>query len=365
MADERINLFLLGIGNVGQTVIQQIYARKLPIRICGIARSTTMVTAMNDILIDGSSTSLETALETHGEPLDLSKFIKSAKISRSVLVDCTANPEVANQYVDAIKKKIPVVTSNKLANSQWSYKNYTKLREESRKRNIPYLYETTVGAGLPVIHTLHGLLNSGDQIRSIQAVLSGSLSYIFNTLAESGGKFSDIVRKAQEAGYTEPNPWEDLSGNDVQRKLIILAREIRFTLETVFRQKEGPKWELKNINVKPPVSKSLDCPQDKFWNRLPEQDAAIEEFRAKDPAKKPAFIASLVNKGGDWSATAQLETVGVNSPFYSLSGSDNMISFTTDRYPAATPLVVRGPGAGAQVTAGGVLANIFDAYGLN
>ena len=137
MADERINLFLLGIGNVGQAVIQQIYTQKLPIRICGIARSTTMVTKMSNVLIDGSRTSLETALGTYGEPLDLAKFIKSAKTSRSVLVDCTANPEVADQYMDAIKKKIPVVTSNKLANSEWAYKNYTKLREESRKRNIP------------------------------------------------------------------------------------------------------------------------------------------------------------------------------------------------------------------------------------
>ena len=202
MADERINLFLLGIGNVGQTVIQQIYARKLPIRICGIARSTTMVTAMNDILIDGSSTSLETALETHGEPLDLSKFIKSAKISRSVLVDCTANPEVANQYVDAIKKKIPVVTSNKLANSQWSYKNYTKLREESRKRNIPYCTKPPSGpdsrSSTPSMACSTVAIRYGPSRPSCP----GSLSYIFNTLAESGGKFSDIVRKAQEAGYT-------------------------------------------------------------------------------------------------------------------------------------------------------------------
>ena len=225
------------------------------------------------------------------------------------------------------------------------YRQYRKLHELVRKHHAKFLYETNVGAGLPVINTLQNLLTSGDRIRSIEAVLSGTLSYIFNTFRE-GIPFSEVVKQAKELGYTEPDPRIDLSGTDVARKLLILARETGLPLESG------------DIQIKPLLPARLMKAKTvgAFLSALPDIDAEMESLRAR-AAKKGCvlrFIARLENGR----ASIQLTEVDTKHPFYNLSGSDNIISFRTDRYNQR-PLVVKGPGAGAEVTAAGVFAEII------
>jgi aspartokinase/homoserine dehydrogenase 1 len=286
-------------------------------------------------------------LDRSGEPMDIRLFVdrmKSMNLPQTVFVDCTSNESVASVYGDLIASNISVVTPNKLANAG-PYRQYRKLHELVRKHHAKFLYETNVGAGLPVINTLQNLLTSGDRIRSIEAVLSGTLSYIFNTFRE-GIPFSEVVKQAKELGYTEPDPRIDLSGTDVARKLLILARETGLPLESG------------DIQIKPLLPARLMKAKTvgAFLSALPDIDAEMESLRAR-AAKKGCvlrFIARLENGR----ASIQLTEVDTKHPFYNLSGSDNIISFRTDRYNQR-PLVVKGPGAGAEVTAAGVFAEII------
>ena len=343
LKDDNINLFLIGAGLIGSTLLKQIRKSNLPIRLCGLANSNCMFFNSKSISLKDWKQEL-----AQGKPNELKDFVArmlELNLPNSVFVDCTASEEVVLVYENILKAGIAIVTPNKKANSG-SFKRYQKLRELARKNNTPFLYETNVGAGLPIIHTIQNLILSGDEILKIEAVLSGTLSYIFNTFSSSSHAFSQIVRDAKAKGYTEPDPRDDLNGMDVARKILILARETGLTLE------------LKQINVKPILPKkcfSVGSVED-FFVELKKQDDEFNKTKmiALKSNKVLRYIATLSNG----KAKIELQEVGQNHPFYHLSGSDNVMSITTKRYND-TPLVIKGPGAGAEVTAGGVFANIL------
>jgi aspartokinase/homoserine dehydrogenase 1 len=242
-----------------------------------------------------------------------------------------------------LKKSISIVTPNKIANTL-SQEKYVRLRELAKKSNARFMYETNVGAGLPVIGVLQSLMNSGDKILKIEAVLSGTLSFIFNTY-KGDLKFSDVVMDAKEKGYTEPDPRDDLSGLDVARKALILSRD------------SGAQMELTDIVVENLVPENLrEVDVKTFLERLPEVDASYESIKNEAESKGNVLRYMAVIENGI--AKIELKQVDNKHPFYNLSGSDNMIVFTTERYKN-NPLVIKGPGAGAEVTAAGVFAEII------
>jgi bifunctional aspartokinase / homoserine dehydrogenase 1 len=346
-----LSVYLVGAGLIGKTLIKQIEkhkqflkeSRMLEISIAGIANSKKMYFNADGINLKRYAE----FLEKEGEKMSMNGFVsrmQELNLPQSIFVDCTSSEDIASHYAAILNDSISIVTPNKIGNAG-TYSQYKKVRENARKRNVCFLYETNVGAGLPVISTLNDLLTSGDEIISIEAVLSGTLSFIFNNFKE-GKKFSSIVTQAKELGYTEPDPRDDLSGTDVARKLLILARET------------GLPLELKDIKVEqilPPnclKAKSVS----EFMKELEKSDTIFEARRKKADLKNMQlrFIAKLENG----KATVSLLEVDTNHPFYHLSGSDNIISFKTDRYKDR-PLVVKGPGAGAEVTAAGVFAQII------
>ena len=265
-------------------------------------------------------------------------------LPNAVFVDSTANKDIIQYYYPLLQASVSIVTPNKVANSG-PYAQYLSLQQTARKGNAKFLYETNVGAGLPIINTLQGLITSGDKIHRIEAVLSGTLSYIFNTF-EVGKKFVDVVKEAKEKGYTEPDPREDLSGMDVARKILILAREAGFSIEP------------SDIEVVPLLNeacvKAPDVPS--FYTALEADNARFEQLiqAAQAEEKVLRFVATLE----DGKAKVSLKTVGKEHPFFGLTGSENIVSFTTERYKF-NPLVIKGPGAGAEVTAMGVFADIM------
>lgn len=281
----------------------------------------------------------------NGEQADPSLFVEKMKalnLPNTIFVDCTANKEVADLYHEILDSSISISTANKIANSS-SYQNYVNLKETAIKRSIRYGYETNVGAGLPVISTLSDLIISGDRMLKIEGVLSGSLSFIFNNF-KKGVKFSEIVGKAKELGYTEPDPRVDLTGVDVRRKLVILAREAGFPIEDT---------DVQITNFLPDAcltAKTVDA----FFENLKKSDDIFDKMLADTEGGQLRMIAKI--EGGK--ATIGLQAVDTSNPFCHLDGSDNMIVFTTERY-RERPLVVRGPGAGAEVTAAGVFAEII------
>lgn len=346
-----LNIFLVGTGLVGHTLVNMIdshfaYLSKeqnIEPVIIGIANSKKMYFNTDGVELKN----WKSLLDNSDQKMSMDEFVQKMKklnLPNSVFVDCTASETPAQYYNEILTGSISIVTPNKKANSG-SYENYKQLKRASQKYGVKFLYETNVGAGLPVINTLNDLLFSGDKVIKIEAILSGTISYIFNTFG-AGVKFSDIVKQAKEKGYTEPDPRDDLNGMDVARKLLILSREV------------GLPLEISDINIGQIVSaNAMKAPSvDAFFDELVKEDGVMSTRVAEATQKgcKLRYIAVLE----DGKASISLQEVDANHPFYSLSGSDNIISFTTDRYKER-PLVVKGPGAGAEVTAAGVFADII------
>lgn len=337
-------LFLVGHGLIGRELVRQLAvlqerADAPLIKLCGLANSRVMV-------LDDQGLPLSTALAPleQGRPTDLDELFAQMRLcANAVLVDCTAGSQVQQRYEEALSQGIAVVTPNKIANSS-AYARWRGLRELMRQGR-DFLYEANVGAGLPVIKTLVGLVEGGDRVQRIDAVLSGTLSYLFNTYA-LGESFTELLRTARENGFTEPDPRDDLSGTDVARKILILAREAGRTLE------------LSDVEVENLVPEALRAGSDveAFMSGLAAYDGVFEERlrAAQAEGKVLRYVASLEGN----KATVGLRAVGPDHPCYQLAGSENLVSFTTDLYHQR-PLVVKGPGAGAQVTAAQCLAEIL------
>ena len=344
-----LNLFICGVGTVGNKLIEQIKLqyeelkqnRRLKLNVVGIASSHNAIFNRDGLDLDNYRELLK-----NSEPSNTSKLRKEVigmNIFNSVFVDCTASNEVAALYQDFLEHNISVIAANKIAASS-DYGSYIKLKRTALARGVKFRFETNVGAGLPIIGTINDLRNSGDKILKIEAVLSGTLNFIFNELS-SKVPFSEAVRRAKEQGYSEPDPRIDLSGTDVVRKLIILTREA------------GYKIELED------VKKHLFVPDDffkgsldDFWKRLPQLDADFEEHRKhlEEQGRRWRFVAKM--EMGN--ASVSLQEVSKEHPFYALEGSNNIVMLTTERYKEY-PMLIQGYGAGASVTAAGVFANIM------
>jgi len=346
-----LNIFIIGTGLIGSTLLRQIseqaaYLRKerlLEIHVTGLSNSRKMLLDIDGISPD----KWRETLEANGVRTSLPAFverIQELNLPNSVFVDCTSDKDIVQYYPTLLKSHISIVTPNKVANSG-PYADYKLLRESALKYGVKFLYETNVGAGLPIISTIDGLITSGDKFIKIEAILSGTLSYIFNNFGPDLS-FADAVRDAKEKGFTEPDPRDDLSGLDVARKILILAREVGIPLEP--EEVEVAQLLPDNCLTAPTV--------DEFFHQLEVSDSYFSELlaNAEKQGGRLRYIASLENG----KATVQLKVVDKQHPFYNLAGSDNIISFTTERY-RDTPLVIKGPGAGAEVTATRVFADII------
>ena len=344
-----LNLFICGTGTVGGSLIEQIASQQenlkkehgLKLNIAGIANSKRAILDREGIDINNYRNALKEAEESNVEKLRDS--IIEMNIFNPVFVDCTANSDVAAIYGDLLQHNISVVAANKIAASS-DYDTYTRLKRIARQRNIKYLFETNVGAGLPIINTINDLINSGDKILKIEAVLSGTLNFIFNVLSQDI-PLSEAVRLAQEKGYSEPDPRIDLCGKDVIRKLVILAREAGYALEQA------------DVEANLFIPQELfDGTLENFWAKLPSLDKQFEEERRQLVAEKKhwRFIAKYENGKG----SVSLCKVNERHPFYHLEGSNNIILLTTERYKEY-PMLIQGYGAGASVTAAGVFADIM------
>lgn len=345
-----LNLFIVGVGHVGKRLIEQIRHQQsnlkdnkaLELNVVGVANSHHCIFDRNGIDIEHYADILGKS-EMVASPTTICDEIIKMNIFNPVFVDCTATKDIAAMYDRLLSHNVNVVAANKLAASS-KYDNYKKLKQIARKRDVKFLFETNVGAGLPIINTINSLINSGDKILKIEAVLSGTLNYIFNVLSEKV-PLSKAVMMAKEAGYSEPDPREDLSGKDVVRKLVILSREAGYRIET-----EDVK---KNLFV--PESLMQGTTED-FFKNIASIDDEFEKRRAATAQSGRAlrFVARLENG----KATVGLEEVASDSPFYSLESSNNVILITTERYKEY-PMEIKGYGAGAEVTAAGVFADII------
>lgn len=348
---KQVNLFVAGVGNVGSRLLSQLlqqheYLQKnlrLYIRVVGIANSKKML--FNEKGIDLKNWK---ELLQNGEEMNLAEFVKTIQtknLRNSVFVDATANENVASHYAEILEKSVSIVACNKIAASS-SFDYYEKLKNLARQSNVHFLFETNVGAGLPVIGTLNDLLLSGDKINKIEAVLSGTLNFVFNNY-NGTESFAKVVRQAQDEGYTEPDPRLDLSGVDVARKIMILARE------------SGEKIEMADITNEAflPVECMEGSVHD-FYACMERHEAHFKTIfeKANAAGKKLKFVASYENG----KAKVGLQQIDPNHDFYHLYGKDNVVLFYTNRY-TEQPLVVKGAGAGAEVTASGVFADIIRA----
>jgi len=345
-----IHLFLLGTGLIGSTLLKQLHTQypvlvkenALDIRLIGLGNIDAMAFETEGIPLDQWKETLQS-----GEPMNVHEFIhrmKKMNLPNSIFVDCTGSPDVVNHYEEILNASISIVTPSKIANSG-PYSQYQRLHNAAIRHGVKFLYETNVGAGLPVINTLNDLIASGDTVLKIEAVLSGTLSYIFNNFVK-GKSFSEIVRQASQMGLTEPDPRDDLSGLDVARKLLILAREA------------GHALEFDDIALEPVVPEAMHKKGsvEDFFKELKKYNSVFEK-RYEEAERKNCllrYVAVLENG----KAEVGLREIPKEHPFSALSGSDNMIVFTTERY-RERPLVVKGPGAGAEVTAAGVFADIL------
>ncbi len=351
LSQRKVHLFIAGTGTIAQSLIGQISAHRhnlqkdndLDVVVCGMANTRTIAMDDNGIVLQNWQSALLPRVDHHDIEGYL-ELIKERNLHNTIFVDCTASAKVAENYPDFLLGNISVVTANKLGMAgQWPL--YNRIKDARRKSNARFLYETNVGAGLPIINTLHDLKNSGDKIISIDGVLSGTLSFIFNELRK-GGRFSEIVRRAQQAGYTEPDPRDDLSGADFARKFLILGRELGYTLE----------YDDVVCESLVPEEYRGQMPVAEFLDRL----SSVDEWYATETerARKDGMTIAYAGEIRDGKASIGVKRVPLSSPIAGLSGSENMVVFTTERYKA-TPLVVRGPGAGGEVTAGGVFADIL------
>lgn len=345
-----LNVFVVGHGLIGRTLLTQIQQHRESLRrehhvdlsVVGLITSTRMIIDEEGIPLEDP----EELLDTSGQPADLQSFVQqliNLNLPHSVFVDCTASTEVPHWYHTVLSRHIAVVTPNKKAQSG-PLPSYQLIKEAAKLPGSRFLFETSVGAGLPVIGTLNDLLRSGDKIRTIDAVLSGTLSYLFNTLVP-GRPMSQLIRDARDRGFTEPDPRDDLSGLDVARKLLILVREAGYNLSL-----EDVTIE----NLVPEPLRSLPTVED-FLTGLGDYDATFEHL-VTDAHERGCRLRYIAQFDGT-RATVSLQAVGGNHPFFSLCGSDNILAFTTERYHTS-PLVIQGPGAGAAVTAAGVFADI-------
>lgn len=344
-----LNLFICGVGTVGGKLLEQIRQQqptllkthRLKLNVVGIASSSRAIFSRSGIDLDNYRTLL-----CEGEPSSTERLrseIVNMNIFNSVFVDCTASHDVARLYQTFLDRNICVVAANKVAASG-AYDVYRELKQTALTRGVKFLFETNVGAGLPIIGTINDLISSGDRILKIEAVLSGTLNYIFNTLS-ADVSFSETVAMARAEGYSEPDPRIDLSGTDVIRKLVILTREA------------GYKCEQEDVESHLFIPKELfDGSLSEFWEQLPALDAAFEEQREVLAAegKRLRFVARM-DRG---KMSVGLEAVDRNHPFYNLEGSNNIVMLTTERY-REYPMLIKGYGAGAAVTAAGVFANIM------
>lgn len=348
---KKVNVFIVGLGVVGGALLKIVgeqldyFSENLntEFHLVGIANSKKMLFNKSGINL----LNWKNEIEDCKTKSNIDKFIATMNemnLQNTILVDCTANSVLVSKYAEILNSGISIVTPNKIANSG-KFKDYKSIREATSKGNTEFRYETNVGAALPIIDTLRDLINNGDQIIKIEGVLSGTLSYIFNSL-KVGKKFSEVVKDAKNLGFTEPDPRDDLSGLDIARKILILIRE------------SGKEIELSDIKVDNLVPEKLRKIKDinKFLDDLAKYDDQFEKMRlaSKDKNKVLAYIAKYENG----KATVKIEEISEKHPFYNLNGIENIVSFTTNYYNEI-PLVIKGPGAGPEFTASGVLADIL------
>ncbi len=351
LSPNTLSIGLIGPGTVGRVLLAQIATQlerlrelNLDLRVRGIASSKRMLLEENSVDLSRWATRMAEA----GEPLNLEKFINHVQadyVPHAVVIDCTASAEVADQYRDWLSRGIHIVTPNKKANSG-TLPYYRSLQDAKRHAGTHYLYEATVGAGLPVIHTLRDLRGTGDDITQIEGIFSGTLAYLFNVF-DGSESFSSIVRAAKAKGYTEPDPRDDLSGVDVARKLIILGREMGLTLEMADVQVEGL------------VPEALtQCSVEEFMSRLPESDAAMAAAARRCAQAESGAALSWGVSMPAARRPSGLMRLEAKHAFANIALTDNVVRFATRRY-CDNPLIVQGPGAGPEVTAAGVFSDLL------
>ncbi|MEJ2883392.1 bifunctional aspartate kinase/homoserine dehydrogenase I [Pedobacter sp. GR22-6] len=347
-----LHVFCLGTGNIGKTLFHQLQEQMpflanqndLQVKVMGISNTRKMHLNPNGIDLNTWEIELENE-QTRASLPDFIKKMKSMNLPNCVFVDNTASHNPVEYYLDILQSSISVVTCNKIGNSA-EYEQYAAFKQAARTYGVDFFYETNVGAGLPIIRTLRDLMLSGDKVGRIEAILSGTISYIFNNYKE-GVLFHEIVKEAQDKGYTEPDPRDDLNGKDFMRKMLILARDAGYPLE----EKD---IELENML---PASCMAATSVEDFYKELENNAAYFEGL--KEQASSTGKVLRYIGKLEDGKVSINLQMVGEDHPFFTLSGSDNIISFSTNRYKER-PLVVKGPGAGAEVTAAGVFADIIN-----
>lgn len=347
-----LHVFNIGTGNIGATLFKQLENQHdflldkndIEIKVVGISNSRKML--FNTEGVDLNNWSDE--LAKNGTESDLALFIdrmKALNLPNCVFIDNTASKLPATYYEDIFKSNISIVTCNKIANSG-KFEQYKTLRDTAHRHGVDFFYETNVGAGLPIVRVLKDLMLSGDRILKIEAILSGTISYIFNNF-KADASFYDIVKQAQELGYTEPDPRDDLGGVDFMRKMLILARDAGYAVEAE---------DVDLGAILPPACLKADT-VDSFYTELQQENEYFEAMKKK--AANENKVIRYIGKLENGKVSIAIQFVDENHPFYALSGSDNIISFTTERYKER-PLVVKGPGAGAEVTAAGVFADLVN-----
>lgn len=350
--NKTLHLFCLGTGNIGSTLFSQLLKHSdflqehngIQVRVMGISNTRKMIFNEDGISLEN----WREELESSNEKADLSEFVSRMKLMNlpnCIFADNTASLKPIEYYKEIFSSNISIVTCNKIGNSS-SYEQYKLFKDTARIHGVDFFYETNVGAGLPIVKTLKDLMISGDRLLSIEAILSGTISYIFNNY-KGDITFHDVVKQAQDLGYTEPDPRDDLRGTDFMRKMLILARDAGYQLEA-----EDVLIE----SMLPPACIQAESVED-FYEALKTEDAFFENL--KQQAANSGKVLRYIAKLEDGKVVINLQMVDDSHPFYALSGSDNIISFSTDRYKER-PMVVKGPGAGAEVTAAGVFADIVN-----